>query len=64
MKALSIFSGCGGMDIGVEKSGFEVVKAIEKDIYASESLTNWYKSKGRDNIVLTEDIRNVRPKDF
>lgn len=64
MKALSIFSGCGGMDIGVEESGFEVITAIEKDVHASDSLSNWYESKGRKDIVLTEDIRNVDPKNY
>jgi site-specific DNA-cytosine methylase len=29
MKALSIFSGCGDLDIGVEAAGFENVASIE-----------------------------------
>jgi DNA (cytosine-5)-methyltransferase 1 len=64
MKALSIFSGCGGMDIGIEKAGFKVVGAIEKDKYASESLRDWYLSQGRSNVVVHEDIRDVDPSSF
>ncbi len=64
MKALSIFSGCGGMDIGVESSGFQVVRAIEKDVFASDSLSSWYSKKGRKGIVLTDDIRNIDPEEY
>lgn len=64
MNALSIFSGCGGMDIGVEKAGFKVISAIEKDLHASASLSNWYQNQGRKDIVITDDIRNIDPVDF
>ena len=52
------------MDIGVEKSGFEVVTAIEKDVHASSSLSNWYETNGRKGIVITDDIRNVDPRRY
>ncbi|MCS6989977.1 MAG: DNA cytosine methyltransferase [Chloroherpetonaceae bacterium] len=38
MKALSLFSGSGGMDIGVEAAGFENVANIELDQHAAKTI--------------------------
>lgn len=38
MKAISLFSGQGGLDIGVEDAGFEILAAIELNPYACETL--------------------------
>ena len=40
LKCISLFTGCGGLDIGIEKAGFEVVAAtdIDKTCAASYSL--------------------------
>ena len=43
MNALSIFSGCGGLDIGVEKAGFKNIASIEIDTNAAASLRAWHK---------------------
>jgi DNA (cytosine-5)-methyltransferase 1 len=37
MTALSLFSGIGGMCLGVKKAGFRIVAAVEHDKYASEN---------------------------
>ena len=34
LKAVSLFSGCGGLDLGAERAGFEVVLALDSDIHA------------------------------
>ena len=31
MKIVSLFSGCGGLDLGFEKAGFDVIWANEYD---------------------------------
>ena len=36
MKAVSLFSGCGGSDAGVISAGFEVVLANDKLTYARD----------------------------
>jgi DNA (cytosine-5)-methyltransferase 1 len=64
MKALSIFSGCGGLDIGVENAGFENIASIEIDKFAAASLRNWHKKKGHSTVVYEDDIRNIDPKIF
>ena len=38
MKAISLFSGQGGLDIGVEDAGYEILSAIEMNSYACETL--------------------------
>lgn len=37
MKAISLFSGAGGMDIGMEREGFDIVLANEKDRNACQT---------------------------
>ena len=37
MKAVSLFSGCGGLDLGLERAGFETVFASDLDAYCAES---------------------------
>lgn len=38
MKAVSLFSGAGGLDVGVEDAGFEVRCCVELNEYAAETL--------------------------
>lgn len=47
MKVISLFSGCGGLDLGFIKAGFEVVWANDFDKEATES----YKANIGDHIV-------------
>jgi len=37
MKAISLFSGCGGLDLGLERAGFQVVFASDLDSYCAAS---------------------------
>lgn len=37
MKAVSLFSGCGGLDLGLERAGFEVVFASDIDAHCASS---------------------------
>jgi len=64
MNALSIFSGCGGLDIGVERAGFKNVASIEIDPNAAESLRSWHKKNGHITQVYEDDIRNISPLVF
>lgn len=38
MKAISLFSGCGGLDLGVEAAGFQTIGAVELDETARKTM--------------------------
>lgn len=52
MDALSLFSGCGGLDLGVEQAGFNVRLAVEQDSDACDSLA----ANFPDLVVVQDDI--------
>lgn len=63
-KAISLFSGCGGIDIGITQSGFEVMASVEIDPYACETLrANVSRTRGK-TIVVEQDIRKINPLDM
>jgi DNA (cytosine-5)-methyltransferase 1 len=37
MRCLSLYSGCGGLDLGIERAGFEVVVAVDSDALCAQS---------------------------
>jgi DNA (cytosine-5)-methyltransferase 1 len=55
--AISLFSGAGGLDLGVEVAGFRVVAAIERDEDAA--LTMEKNFHGLHSPVIRRDIREV-----
>ena len=38
LKYIDLFSGCGGLSLGLEKAGFELVLAVEKSDMAAETF--------------------------
>jgi DNA (cytosine-5)-methyltransferase 1 len=53
MKALSFFSGCMGLDLGLEQEGIDVLLACEVDAAARQTIAT-----NRPNMALLSDIRN------
>jgi len=59
MKALSLFSGIGGLDLAAESAGIQVVGQIEKDAFCQKVLAyHW------PNVQRYGDIRNVHGTEF
>jgi DNA (cytosine-5)-methyltransferase 1 len=59
--ALSLFSGGGGMDIGIRNAGFSVLACVEKDPYCCATLRANFSHEALSTEVIEDDIRNVSP---
>jgi DNA (cytosine-5)-methyltransferase 1 len=62
MRSLSLFSGAGGMDIGVRKAGFEILAEIEMDKYCCQTLRLAAEREHRKTRVIETDIREITPE--
>lgn len=56
--AIDLFSGCGGLSLGLRNAGFDVLAAVENDKLAS----NTYKLNHPNTVLLKKDIQKIRPK--
>lgn len=57
---VDLFSGAGGMSIGAEMAGVEVVFAIDSNKQAAET----YMHNSQDITFITDDIRDTNPRDY
>src|SRR5689334_10355236 len=55
LSAISLFSGAGGLDLGVERAGYRVLAALEYDADAASTL----RANFTHTEVLQRDIRTV-----
>ena len=62
LTAFSIFSGAGGMDIGVMQAGFEILACIELDHNCCDTLRENIKRENRETKVYEGDIRTFSPR--
>ena len=60
MKVISLFSGCGGLDLGFERAGFEVPVANEFD----PTIYETFKVNHPKTRLIEGDIRNISENDF
>lgn len=66
--SISLFSGAGGMDIGIRDAGFDVLADIEIDEHCCSTLNAAVKRDKSATHVIESDIRTIDPhsllKDF
>lgn len=62
LQAISLFSGAGGMDIGVRDAGFNILAEIELDQHCCATLVVNAEAQGYGSKVIHADIRNLDPK--
>ena len=59
-RAIDLFSGCGGLTLGLRQAGFRVVAAVENEELAAST----FRMNNRQTLVLEEDIRSINPDEL
>ena len=64
MTAVSLFSGAGGMDVGIMQADFDVLACVEADPHCCETLRAAATREKRKTLILEDDIRTVEPENL
>lgn len=58
---VSLFSGAGGLDVGLIQAGFDIITCIEIDPHCCDTLRAAASREQSSTRVIEDDIRNVNP---
>lgn len=61
MDAISLFSGAGGLDIGVRQAGFKIKACVELDVNACQTLRSAVERERLKTVVYEGDIKKFDP---
>lgn len=62
--AVSLFSGAGGMDIGIRQAGFDILACVERDLHCCDTLRSAISREKHNTLVIEGDIRELDPVDL
>jgi len=62
--ALSLFSGAGGMDLGVRQAGFDILACVEIDPHCCQTLQSAIEKEAPKTILVEQDIREIKLYQF
>src|SRR5579863_1679315 len=62
--ALSLFSGAGGLDLGVYQAGFNILACIEIDPHCCDTLRTAIHDENRQTRVIEADICTIDPSEL
>lgn len=62
--AISLFSGCGGLDLGVAQAGFRLAASVELDEHAANTLRTWTDRLPYHHSTIVGDIRALTSVDI
>lgn len=57
LTAIDLFSGCGGLSLGLKRAGFDVIAAVENEPVASAT----FKKNHPETELLEQDITTIKP---
>lgn len=68
LRVLDLFSGCGGLSLGFQRAGFEIIGGVEVDEKAARSHANNLFKEGSIKVIKTHtntvDITKVSPEEY
>lgn len=62
--AVSLFSGAGGLDLGLEEAGWDVLAQVEMDYDSAATLERQAKNRQKPTRVVNARVEDVRPEDL
>ena len=60
IKTVSLFAGCGGLDLGFEKEGFDIIWANDNN----KTIKETYEKNHSNTEIVIKSIVDIKPEDI